>query len=107
MYASPGRAAPIARTSVSSVFAVAPRFASASVIQRTFGWKAGVPAFALACYVGAARVVSNEHWTSDVVYGAAVGVASAHTIQVRHGTTTLAVDPMFGEGRMGVQLALE
>ncbi len=82
-------------------------FASASEIQRTFGWKAGVPAFALACYVGAARVVSNEHWTSDVVYGAAVGVASAHTIRVRHGTTTFAVDPMFGQGRVGVQLALE
>ena len=66
-----------------------------------------MPAFALACYVGAAHVVSNEHWTSHVVYGAAVGVASAHTIQVRHGTTTFAVDPMFGQRRVGVQLALE
>ena len=31
LHASPGRAAPIARTSVSSAFAVAVRFASASV----------------------------------------------------------------------------
>jgi len=36
----------------------------------------------------------------------AVGVASAHTIQVRHGTTTFAVDPMSSQRRVGVQLAL-
>jgi len=77
------------------------------VVLWCFGWKAGAPASALASYKAAARVVSHEHWASDVVHGAAVGVASAHTIKVRHGPATFALEPMFGPGRVGVQLALQ
>ena len=46
-------------------------FATATVLQRNFGWKAGVPAYALASYVAASRVQMKRHFLSDVAFGAA------------------------------------
>jgi len=58
-------------------------FATASVIQRRFGWKAGIPLYALGGYVGASRLQENQHYLSDVVFGAALGIvagrASVHS----------------------------
>lgn len=54
-------------------------FASAAVLQERLGWKAGVPAYAVATYVAASRIQARRHNLSDVVFGAAVGIVSAHT----------------------------
>jgi membrane-associated phospholipid phosphatase len=51
-------------------------FATATVLQQ-FGWKAGLPAYALASYVAVQRVEANRHYLSDVIFGAAVGIVSA------------------------------
>jgi len=53
-------------------------FASAAVLQRQFGWKTGMAAYAAASYVAASRLQANRHFLSDVVFGAAVGMVSAH-----------------------------
>ncbi len=58
-------------------------FATAMVLQEHFGWKVGVPAFALATYTAGSRVTGNYHWTSDVVFGAALGMACGRTVTVR------------------------
>ena len=55
-------------------------FATASVLQRYYGWKAGLPAFALGAYVGSARMAWNKHHISDVVMGAGFGLAAARTV---------------------------
>jgi membrane-associated phospholipid phosphatase len=55
-------------------------FASATVLQRHFGWKVGVPAYAVAAYVGASRVEMKRHYLSDVAFGAALGIAAGRTI---------------------------
>ena len=55
-------------------------FASATVLQRYYGWKAGVPAYALGSYVALARMSWNRHHASDVVMGAGFGIASARTV---------------------------
>lgn len=56
--------------------------ATASVLQRHFGWKAGVPAYAFATYVGSARIAADKHHLSDVLMGAAIGVAAGRTVTV-------------------------
>jgi membrane-associated phospholipid phosphatase len=51
-------------------------FTGAAFLQRRYGWKLGVPAYLLAGYVGYSRVESKHHYTSDVVAGAAIGIAA-------------------------------
>ena len=55
-------------------------FATATVLQRYYGWKVGVPAYALGSYVALARMSWNRHHASDVVMGAGFGIASARTV---------------------------
>jgi hypothetical protein len=50
-------------------------FAGAAYWQRRYGWKTGAPAYALAAAVGYSRVWSKHHYWSDVIAGAAVGIA--------------------------------
>lgn len=55
-------------------------FSTATVLLRHYGWKAGAPAYALAGVGAAARIRSNKHYLSDVVFGAAMGIAGARTV---------------------------
>jgi membrane-associated phospholipid phosphatase len=58
-------------------------FASASVLQRHFGWK-GAIAYSAASYVAASRLRDNRHYLSDVTFGAALGTIAGRTV-TRHG----------------------
>lgn len=53
-------------------------FASAAYLQRRYGWKWGIPAYAAACYVGWGRTYAKKHDWWDVVAGAALGAGSAY-----------------------------
>ncbi len=55
-------------------------FATATVLHRHYGWKIGVPAYALGGYVALARMSWNRHHASDVVMGAGFGIAAARTV---------------------------
>jgi membrane-associated phospholipid phosphatase len=55
-------------------------FATATVLQRHYGWKIGVPAYALGGYISLARMAWNRHHATDVVMGAGFGIASARTV---------------------------
>lgn len=59
-------------------------FAAATVVQRRYGWKAGVPAYALASYVAASRVNDRRHYASDVIFGAGLGIAVGLTVTRDH-----------------------
>lgn len=50
-------------------------FAGASFLQKRYGWRYGAPAYAFAAVVGASRVQSRNHYTRDVLVGAAIGTA--------------------------------
>lgn len=52
----------------------------ATVIERRFGWKAAVPAYSAAAFVGASRITGNKHFLSDVVAGAALGFIVGRTV---------------------------
>src|SRR5262245_53094755 len=41
-------------------------FATATVLQSELGWKAGVPAYAVASWIAASRVQAGRHYVSDV-----------------------------------------
>ncbi len=51
-------------------------FAGAAFLQRRYGWAFGIPAYGLASYVAYSRVETKQHYTSDVVAGAAIGIAT-------------------------------
>lgn len=55
-------------------------FATATVLHRHYGWKIGVPAYALGGYISLARMAWNRHHATDVVMGAGFGIASARTV---------------------------
>ncbi len=55
-------------------------FATATVLQRHYGWKVGVPSYAIAAYVAASRLSEARHYLSDVVFGAAVGIVGGYTV---------------------------
>jgi membrane-associated phospholipid phosphatase len=76
-------------------------FATAGVLQRHYGWKVGVPATLLATYVSTARVHDNRHYLSDVIFGAAMGIAAERTVLLRAGRYGVAVVPTIG-ARTGV-----
>lgn len=59
-------------------------FASAAVLGEHFGWKAGIPAYAVAAYVGWTRVRDQAHWGTDVVIGATVGTIVGYTVSRGH-----------------------
>lgn len=53
-------------------------FQSASFIQRRYGWKYGIPAYALAAYTGYSRINAQKHDGWDVLAGAVVGIGSSY-----------------------------
>ena len=52
-------------------------FASAEFVRNRYGWKYGLPAYVLASFVGYSRVEANQHYTHDVLAGAAIGIISS------------------------------
>jgi membrane-associated phospholipid phosphatase len=73
-------------------------FATATVVQQHFGWKAGVPAFAAAAYVGASRIQANKHYLSDVAFGAALGIIAGRTVTLGARGMKFALTPVGGPG---------
>jgi len=69
-------------------------FVTADVLLQRFGWKAGVPAYAGAVYVGVARIAEREHYLSDVVFGAAIGIASARAVGHQAGSRSVRIAPV-------------
>jgi membrane-associated phospholipid phosphatase len=69
-------------------------FAAATVFQKHFGWKGGVPAYAAASYIAASRIQERRHFLSDVAFGAVVGIVAGRTVTIGRGDYRFAVEPM-------------
>jgi membrane-associated phospholipid phosphatase len=69
-------------------------FAAASVLERHLGYRASWPALAGATYVATSRLVDNRHFLSDVVMGAAVGMATGWTVVGRRGPDEIVMHPV-------------
>lgn len=82
-------------------------FATATVIQRRYGWKAGVPAHVIAAWIAASRLNENKHYLSDVTFGAAVGIAAGRAVTVGRGSKQLTIAPQIVPGGgAGLQVTL-
>jgi membrane-associated phospholipid phosphatase len=77
-------------------------FAGAAFLQRRYGWSYGVPAYAVATFVAYSRVESKRHWTSDVIAGGAIGIAS--NLVFTHKRAGIAVQPAVVSRGMGLTL---
>jgi hypothetical protein len=69
-------------------------FASAAVLNDHFGWKVGVPSFAVASFVGWTRVRDRAHWMTDVIVGASIGASVGHTVAKGHRGRSWSVVPV-------------
>jgi hypothetical protein len=70
-------------------------FAMASVLERHMGYRASWPFIAGAFYVATSRLVDNQHFLSDVMFGAAVGTAAGWTVVGRrHGNNEYTMQPV-------------
>jgi len=81
-------------------------FAAATVLQGHYGWKVGIPAYAVAGYVAASRMSEAKHYLSDVVFGASLGILAGRTVTVPLGDNRFAVGPLIVPGGYGIQLSL-
>ena len=55
-------------------------FTSAEFMRKRYGWEYGLPAYALATFVAYSRVEAGEHYTMDVIGGAAIGIVSSYLL---------------------------
>jgi membrane-associated phospholipid phosphatase len=79
-------------------------FATATVLQRHYGWTVGGPAYAVAGYVAASRLNEGKHYLSDVIFGAALGILAGRTVTVELARARFAVSPTLPPGGVGIQL---
>lgn len=82
-------------------------FTAASFIQRRYGWKWGIPAYAVSTYVAWSRVYGKKHDGWDVLAGAAIGVGSSYIFTrpfaKKH---QLTISPVAGEGHYGIYTSM-
>jgi len=72
---------------------------TSTVLWRHLGWKVGAPASLVAAFASVSRLQQNQHYLSDVLFGAALGVASGRTVTMGHRRkVTIAPVPVAGGG---------
>ena len=82
-------------------------FATAGVVYRHLGKSWGIPAFALATYVGLSRLQENKHYLSDVVAGAILGTyVSLKLTGRRNEGRSVFVSPYTSNDAAGMSLSL-
>ena len=82
-------------------------FITAGVIQKHFGSYAGIPAFALAGYVGLGRLQEGKHYASDVAAGAILGsYLGLKLAGRRRRNRSLALSPWADRDASGLALSL-
>ena len=81
-------------------------FASATVLQRHYGWKAGALAYGVATYVATSRIQEERHFMSDVAFGAALGIVAGRAVTIDVGDNRFALSPAVTLGGGGVNFSL-
>jgi len=78
-------------------------FQGAAFLHRRYGWQYGIPAYALAGYVGWSRVDQHQHDSRDVLVGALIGWGSSFYFATPyHG---LQVQPWISAQGTGLQIS--
>ena len=84
-------------------------FLAATIVNKEFRYKSpwyGIGAYALATTVGIYRVINDQHWESDVLVGAGLGMLSANVVYATHqhrwGRNAVCFTPTFDRNSKGV-----
>jgi membrane-associated phospholipid phosphatase len=80
-----------------SAFTVAP------ILNSRFGWRVGVPAYALAVATGLGRVEDHWHFPSDVIAGATLGLIVGETVARHSSLPHLPENLYVGSKGLGLQ----
>jgi hypothetical protein len=78
-------------------------FCVAPVVQKYWGWEAGVPAYLLATITGFARVEDYYHYFSDVIAGATLGIVIGNAVVYTPKDVSVSVEP----GTMNLKLIFD
>lgn len=83
-------------------------FTIATILQHDYGWKVGVPAYAVAGLMGVSRLDANRHFLSDIIVGATIGVVVGHTVGGRLDRQGMQVGVIGApDGGVGVGVAMD
>ena len=80
-------------------------FATATSLAYAYGWPTALVVYPMAAFVGASRLADNEHWFSDVVAGAVVGIycGRASYFQAQKPATDWTLMPLLQSKSLGLQ----
>ena len=82
-------------------------FAAAAVVYSHFGAKWGIPAYALATYVGVSRLQENRHYPTDVLAGALLGSYIGFKVSGRDRSShSFYIAPAYSGGTAGAVVSL-
>ncbi len=79
-------------------------FTTAAVLQSHFGPGVGIPAYAVAGFIGWTRVRDNAHWLTDVIIGSAIGTVVGRTVARGHRQQTWAVVPAVSRNQVAIHV---
>ncbi|MCC7009299.1 MAG: phosphatase PAP2 family protein [Acidobacteria bacterium] len=79
-------------------------FLTAAVVGEHYGWRAGLPAYALAGFIGWTRVRDDAHWMTDVIVGGTVGTIVGRTVARGHRAQSWTVSISPGAGGFAVSI---
>jgi membrane-associated phospholipid phosphatase len=88
---------------------VSASFALASTFDSMYGYKVGIPLYAFSSFVGLSRISDNQHFLSDVLFGAALGTAVGRGVARIHKNKTggnLSIMPYTDGESTGVALSM-
>ena len=80
-------------------------FSSASFIHIRYGFKYAILPYIAASYTAYSRVESQQHYLSDVVAGAVIGVVSSWYFTSSYESENIALQPLNQEGYSGVVIS--
>ena len=79
-------------------------FSGATFLNRKYGRGIGIPAYALATFVGYSRVYAEKHYWTDVIAGALVGIVA--TVVLTKPGRNWSLYPYLNEDSSGLRLSI-
>jgi membrane-associated phospholipid phosphatase len=80
-------------------------FSAASYLQIRYGWDYGLPAYAIAGFVGYSRVEADKHHWQDVLAGAVLGWAASEITTVRYRNVQINASPGYRDTPLGFSVS--
>jgi membrane-associated phospholipid phosphatase len=85
-------------------------FNGATFLYRRYGITWGIPAYAVASFVGFSRVAKQKHYITDVIFGAGIGIASnilfvtEYKLNIHNQLYNIHVMPYYENKKLGLYL---